>query len=49
MYLKDFIIKINSVMNNLNFEKYFDWFIQKFYLTDKSIQFQKNYMILTKK
>ena len=38
MDLKDFITKINNVMQRLDFEKYFNWFIQKFTLTDKSTQ-----------
>ena len=38
MNLQDFITKINNVMHRLDFEKYFDWFIQKFTLTDKSNQ-----------
>lgn len=38
MDLKDFITKINTVMQRLDFEKYFNWFIQKFTLTDKSTQ-----------
>jgi len=36
--LKDFINKIITVMNRLEFERYFNWFIQKFLLTDKSLQ-----------
>ena len=38
MDLKDFITKINNVIQRVDFEKYFNWFIQKFILTDKSIQ-----------
>ena len=38
MDLKDFISKISSVINRIDFEKYFNWFIQKFSLTDKSIK-----------
>lgn len=36
MLLNHFIEKINVVMNRLDFERYFSWFIQKFTLTDKS-------------
>lgn len=38
MDIKDFITKINNVVSRMDFEKYFNWFIQKFTLTDKSIQ-----------
>ena len=38
MDLKDFITKINNVIQRIDFEKYFNWFIQKFTLTDKSVQ-----------
>lgn len=38
MDLKDFILKINNVIQRIDFEKYFNWFIQKFTLTDKSVQ-----------
>lgn len=38
MDLKDFITKIYNVIQRVDFEKYFNWFIQKFILTDKSIQ-----------
>ena len=36
MLLSHFIEKINTVVNRLDFERYFSWFIQKFTLTDKS-------------
>lgn len=36
MDLKDFITKLNNVVQRIDFEKYFNWFIQKFILTDKS-------------
>ena len=36
MLLNHFIEKINVVMNRLDFERYFSWFIQKFTLTDKA-------------
>ena len=38
MDIKDFITKINNVVSRMDFEKYFNWFIQKFTLTDKSAQ-----------
>lgn len=38
MDIKDFITKINNVVSRMDFEKYFNWFIQKFTLTDKSVQ-----------
>ena len=38
MDLKDFLIKINGVVQRIDFEKYFNWFIQKFSLSDKSKQ-----------
>ena len=38
MDLKDFITKLNNVVQRIDFEKYFNWFIQKFTLTDKSVQ-----------
>lgn len=38
MDLKEFILKLNSVIQRVDFEKYFNWFIQKFNLTDKSKQ-----------
>ena len=36
MNLKECITKINRVINRIDFEKYFEWFIQKFSLIDKS-------------
>lgn len=36
MDLKEFITNINNVIQRIDFEKYFNWFIQKFILTDKS-------------
>ena len=38
MDIKDFIIKISNVVQRIDFEKYFNWFIQKFTLNDKSNQ-----------
>lgn len=44
MELKECITKLNSIIQRLDFENYFNWFIQKFDLTDKSKQLnsQKN-------
>lgn len=36
MLLKDFIEKVNSVIEKVEFDKYFYWFIQKFDLNDKA-------------
>ena len=38
MILKDVIVEINQIINRLDFEKYFYWFIKKFQLIDKSKQ-----------
>ncbi len=38
MDLKEFIDKINNVIQKINFEKSFNWFIHKFELTDKSAE-----------
>lgn len=38
MNLTEYITKINSIIHRLDFEKNFDWFIQKFNLVDKSQQ-----------
>ena len=38
MDLKEVINKINNVILRIDFEKYFNWFIQKFDLIDKSKQ-----------
>lgn len=38
MDLKVFITKISGVVSRIDFEKYFNWFIQKFILTDKSTE-----------
>ena len=38
MQLKEFINSISNVVLRMDFEKYFNWFIQKFTLIDKSYQ-----------
>ena len=44
MDVKIFISKINAIVNRIDFEKYFNWFCQKFTLIDKASQLkeQKN-------
>ena len=39
----DYVIKnVTKYINRKNFKKFFDWFIYKFDLNDKSEQFEKN-------
>ena len=45
MELKEFILQIYTVIQGIDFERYFKWFVQRFRLNDKSQQLnsQKNH------